>query len=51
MITIIAQGDIDVWPVREAHSLLDDFHEEKIMFQAKKGFCLVGHDGIHLSIE
>lgn len=51
MITTITQGDIDIWPVRGPHSLLDDFHEEKIVLQAKQGFCLVGHDGIHLSIE
>jgi hypothetical protein len=52
MITTMRKGTIDIWPIEEAHtSQLQDFQENKVTFPVENGFCLVGEDSIHLSVE
>lgn len=52
MITTMRKWTIDIRPVVTTHtSQLQDFQDGKISFPVQHGFCLVGDDTIHLSVE
>lgn len=51
MITTMRKWTIDIWPVVQHTTALQDFQDDKISFPVEHGFCLVGEKEIHLSVE